>query len=67
MIEILACLAKQGVKNFIFGVKGYVNYKNLHDYFKGVSFSSRYEISPRVHIKSQPNEEDFRSADTWMR
>ena len=66
IIEIaLASLAKQGVKNFIFGVRGYVNYKSLYDYFKeGAGFSARYEISPRVHIKYQPNEEDFGSADS---
>ncbi|MBW9142013.1 MAG: NDP-sugar synthase, partial [Candidatus Aramenus sp.] len=27
-------LAKQGVKEFIFGVRGYVNYKSLFDTFK---------------------------------
>ncbi|MEM3945395.1 MAG: sugar phosphate nucleotidyltransferase, partial [Candidatus Micrarchaeia archaeon] len=36
-------LAKQGVKTFIFGVKGYLNYKSLYDYFKeGIGFSARH-------------------------
>ncbi|RLF20047.1 MAG: NDP-sugar synthase, partial [Thermoprotei archaeon] len=58
-------LAKQGVKNFIFGVKGYLNYKSLHDYFKeGIDISSRYGIHPRIHIKYQPNVDDVGSADS---
>jgi NDP-sugar pyrophosphorylase family protein len=66
MIEIsLLCLARQGVKNFIFGVKGYTNYRSLHDYFEsGVGFSARYNITPRIHIKYQPNEDDYGSADS---
>jgi len=66
LIEIsLLCLAKQGIKNFIFGVKGYTNYRSLHDYFEsGVGFSARYNISPRVHIKYQPNIGDCGSADS---
>lgn len=66
LIEIsLISLAKQGVKNFIFGVKGYTNYKSLHDYFEsGVGFSARYNIKPRVHIKYEPNIEDYGSADS---
>ena len=27
-------LAKQGIKEFIFGVRGYVNYRSLFDIFK---------------------------------
>lgn len=58
-------LAKQGVKTFIFGVKGYTNYKSLYDYFKeGIGFSARHNISPRVHIKYQPNIVDVGSADS---
>lgn len=58
-------LAKQGVRTFIFGVKGYLNYKSLFDYFKeGIGFSARYEVSPRVHIKYQPNIDDVGSADS---
>ena len=58
-------LARQGIKNFIFGVKGYTNYRDLHDYFEsGYGFSARYGISPRVHIKYQPNVEDLGSADS---
>ncbi len=66
LIEIsLLCLARQGVKNFIFGVKGYTNYRSLHDYFEsGIGFSARYNISPRIHIKYQPNEDDRGSADS---
>jgi len=58
-------LARQGIKNFIFGVKGYTNYRDLHDYFEsGYGFSARYGITPRVHIKYQPNVEDLGSADS---
>ncbi len=66
LIEIsILSLARQGVRNFIFGVKGYTNYKSLHDYFEsGVGFSARYKIEPRVHIKYQPNIEDYGSADS---
>ncbi|MBS7634541.1 NDP-sugar synthase [Candidatus Bathyarchaeota archaeon] len=66
LIEIsLLTLARQGVKNFIFGVKGYTNYKSLHDHFEsGIGFSSKYGISPRVHIKYQPNIDDRGSADS---
>lgn len=66
LIEIsLLTLARQEVKNFIFGVKGYTNYKSLHDHFEsGIGFSSKYGISPRVHIKYQPNVDDFGSADS---
>jgi NDP-sugar pyrophosphorylase family protein len=66
LIEIsLLCLARQGIKNFIFGVKGYTNYRSLHDYFEsGVGFSARYNITPRIHIKYQPNIDDYGSADS---
>ena len=66
LIEIsLVCLASQGIKNFIFGVKGYTNYRNLQDQFEsGVGFSARYGFSPRVHIKYQPNIDDFGSGDS---
>jgi NDP-sugar pyrophosphorylase family protein len=66
MIEFsLLSLARQGIRNFIFGVKGYTNYRDLHDYFEsGSGFSSIYGISPRVHIKYQPNVEDLGSADS---
>lgn len=58
-------LARQGIKNFIFGVKGYTNYRDLHDYFEsGYGFSARYKIVPRVHIKYQPNVEDAGSANS---
>lgn len=58
-------LARQGIKNYIFGVKGYTNYRDLHDYFEsGYGFSARYGIEPRVHIKYQPNVNDLGSADS---
>jgi NDP-sugar pyrophosphorylase family protein len=66
MIEFsMLSLARQGIRNFIFGVKGYTNYRDLHDYFEsGYGFSARYGINPRVHIKYQPNFEDLGSADS---
>jgi NDP-sugar pyrophosphorylase family protein len=66
MIEFsLLSLARQGIRNFIFGVKGYTNYRDLHDYFEsGYGFSSRYGITPRVHVKYQPNVDDLGSADS---
>lgn len=58
-------LARQGICQFIFGVKGYTNYRDLNDYFEsGYGFSSRYNIKPRIHIKYQPNVEDLGSADS---
>jgi len=66
LIEIsILCLASQGVKNFIFGVKGYTNYRSLHDHFEsGIGFSATYGITPRIHIKYQPNIEDCGSGDS---
>jgi len=66
LIEIsLLTLARQGVRNFIFGAKGCTNYKSLHDHFEsGIGFSAKYDIKPRVHIKYQPNVEDYGSADS---
>lgn len=61
----LLSLARQGVRDFIFGVKGYTNYRDLHDYFEsGCGFSARYGITPQVHIKYQPNVDDLGSADS---
>lgn len=58
-------LANQGLRHFIFGVKGYTNYRDLYDYFEsGYGFSVRYNIKPRIHIKYQPNVEDLGSADS---
>jgi NDP-sugar pyrophosphorylase family protein len=58
-------LAQQGIKNFIFGVKGYRNYRDLYDYFEsGFGFSAKYGIHPRIHIKYQPNIDDLGSADS---
>jgi len=66
LIEIaIAELAKQGVKHFIFGVKGYINYRSLHDYFDdGTPLSAKYGIEPRIHIKYQPHFDDLGSADS---
>jgi len=61
----LLSLARQGIRHFIFGVKGYTNYRDLFDYFgSGYGFSVRYNIKPRIHIKYQPNVEDLGSADS---
>jgi NDP-sugar pyrophosphorylase family protein len=61
----LLSLASQGIRNFIFGVKGYTNYRDLTDYFEsGYGFSAKYGIKPRVHIKYQPNVPDLGSADS---
>ncbi|MEM3730705.1 MAG: NDP-sugar synthase [Candidatus Bathyarchaeia archaeon] len=61
----LLSLAQQGIRNFIFGVKGYTNYRDLHDYFEsGYGFSAKYGIKPRIHIKYQPNVDDLGSADS---
>ena len=61
----LLSLANQGIRHFIFGVKGYTNYRDLYDYFEsGYGFSARYDIKPRIHIKYQPNVEDLGSADS---
>lgn len=66
MIELsILTLASQGVKNFVFGVKGYTNYRSLHDHFEsGTGFSAVYGITPPIHIKYQPNVEDFGSGDS---
>ncbi|MDT7861054.1 MAG: NDP-sugar synthase [Saccharolobus sp.] len=58
-------LAKQGIKEFIFGVRGYVNYRSLFDTFKeGIGFSARYKIKPRVHFKYQPRVDSIGNADS---
>jgi NDP-sugar pyrophosphorylase family protein len=62
----IATLAEQGVRHFIFGEYGYTNYSNLFDqYGEGVGFSTKYQITPRVHIKHQPNFDDIGSADSY--
>jgi len=62
----MVTLAEQGVRNFIFGERGYTNYTNLFDqYGEGVGFSAKYKIEPRVHIKHQPNLDDLGSADSY--
>jgi NDP-sugar pyrophosphorylase family protein len=58
-------LARQGVRNFVFGAKGYVNYRSLFDYFgEGMGFTYQYRVRPRVHIKYQPRIDDVGSADS---
>lgn len=62
----MVTLAEQGVRNFIFGERGYTSYSNLFDqYGEGVGFSAKYKIEPRVHIKHQPNLDDLGSADSY--
>ena len=58
-------LARQGVRHFVFGAKGYVNYRSLFDYFgEGMGFSYQYRVRPRVHIQYQPRIDDVGSADS---
>ncbi|MCP8307668.1 MAG: NDP-sugar synthase [archaeon] len=66
LLEIpMVDLAKEGVKRFVFGVKGYVNYKCLYESFgNGKKFSGKYDL-PRIHINYQPRlPEDVGSADS---
>ena len=61
----LLSLANQGIRNFIFGVKGYTNYRDLYDYFQsGTGLATLYNIKPPIHIKYQPNVPDLGSADS---
>jgi NDP-sugar pyrophosphorylase family protein len=61
----LLSLASQGVRHVVFGVKGYTNYCDLYDYFEsGYGFSARYNLSPRMNIRYQPNVDDLGSADS---
>lgn len=61
----IAELASQGLKEFIFGVKGYINYRSLFDTFKeGVGFSARHRIKPRIHFKYQPRVDSVGNADS---
>jgi NDP-sugar pyrophosphorylase family protein len=62
----LLSLASQGIRDIIFGVKGYTNYRDLYDHFEtGYGFSARYNIEPRLRIRYQPNfVEDLGSADS---
>ena len=58
-------LARQGMRNFVFGAKGYINYRSLFDYFReGGGFSAQHRVRPRAHIKYQPRIEDLGSADS---
>ncbi|MGC9210821.1 MAG: sugar phosphate nucleotidyltransferase [Nitrososphaeria archaeon] len=57
-------LTRQGIKEIIFGVRGYVNYKSLFDYYKeGIGFSARYGVNPRVHFKYMPRYDSSGNAD----
>jgi len=66
LVEVLLLsLVSQGVRNIIFGVKGYTNYRDIYDYFEsGHSFSVRYNIRPRLNIRYQPNVDDLGNADS---
>jgi len=62
----MATLAEQGIRDFIFGEKGFTNYANIFDqYGEGVGFSAKYGIHPRVHIKHQPDFDDLGNADSY--
>jgi len=57
-------LAKQGFREFIFGARGYWNYRDLFNYFgEGYGFSAKYGIRPRVHFKYMPRYESVGNAD----
>lgn len=58
-------MAKQGIRNLIFGVKRGQNYRDVFEHYQeGLDFSTRYGIAPRVHMKYQPNIEDLGSGDS---
>jgi NDP-sugar pyrophosphorylase family protein len=58
-------LARQGMREFVFGAKGYINYRSLFDYFReGEGFSAQHKVRPRAHIMYQPRIEDVGSADS---
>ncbi|MCS7136535.1 MAG: NDP-sugar synthase [Aigarchaeota archaeon] len=62
----ILALASQGVRNFILGEQGYINYTGLFDQFgDGAGFSAKYGINPRIHIMHQPNVDDLGSADSY--
>ncbi len=62
----MAKLAEQGLRNFIFGEKGYTNYINLFDmYGEGFGFSTKYNIKHKICIRHQPNFDDLGSADSY--
>ena len=57
-------LAKQGFREFILGVRGYWNYRDLYNYFgEGYGISARYGIKPRIHFKYMPRYESIGNAD----
>ncbi|MEE8238514.1 MAG: sugar phosphate nucleotidyltransferase [Nitrososphaerales archaeon] len=66
LLEIgVVSFARQGVRTFIFGLKGFINYRSLHDYFgEGLGISARYGIQPRIHLRYSPNVNDVGSADS---
>jgi NDP-sugar pyrophosphorylase family protein len=58
-------LARQGIRDFVFGAKGYINYRSLFDYFQeGEGFSAQHKIRPRAHMEYQPRIDDVGSADS---
>lgn len=54
-----------GLKNFVFGAKGYINYTGIHNYFLGgAGWSAKLDINPRVHFEYQyPHYQDTGNAD----
>jgi len=57
-------LARQGISEFYMGVSGYLNYKEVYDYFgEGLKIRLKYDL-PNVRIRYQPNEESVGSADS---
>lgn len=50
LIEIsILHLARQGIREFYFGVRGYHNYRNIYDYFQeGKWFATKYGVNVRV-------------------
>ena len=63
---ILYGMAKElGIKNFVFGIKGFQNYIDVQGYYQGgKGWSAKWGIIPRAHFQYQnPNFEDTGSAD----
>lgn len=57
-------LARQGIKEFYMGVSGYINYREVYDYFgEGLKVRAKYNL-PDVRIRFQPNEDSVGNADS---
>lgn len=67
-INILNLARDLGLRDFIFGVKGYQNYLDLYSYYQGgFGWSSKMGIEPQVHFHYQnPNYEDLGGADSVL-